>query len=185
MAESSKKIREIVGRYIYQVVFGFQDSLVSTLGAIIGIAEGSRDRFVVILSGLVIIFVESLSMGLGTYISSKSEREVKEGMYPRRRFFARTEQSAEALDARRGLVMFVSYVIGGFLPLLPFFFMPVMAAIFPSILFTIVALFLLGALKTKFTGKLWWKSGLEIAVLCFAAIVVGYAVGRMAGEYLK
>jgi len=70
------KFRQIVIRYIEQLVFGFQDALVSTLGAITGIAGGSHDNFVVVLAGMVIIFVESLSMGVGAFLSSKSENEV-------------------------------------------------------------------------------------------------------------
>ncbi len=59
-----------------EAVFGLEDGIVSTLGALVGIAIGTQDRFVVVLSGLVIIAVESLSMAAGSYLSSKSEREV-------------------------------------------------------------------------------------------------------------
>ncbi len=61
---------------IREAVFGLEDGIVSTLGALVGIAIGTQDRFVVILSGVVIIAVESLSMAAGSYLSSKSEREV-------------------------------------------------------------------------------------------------------------
>jgi len=61
---------------IREVVFGLEDGMVSTLGAITGIAVGSADRFTVILAGMVIISVESISMGIGSYISNLSEKEV-------------------------------------------------------------------------------------------------------------
>lgn len=61
---------------IREIVFGMEDGMVSTLGAITGIAVGSQDRFSVILAGMVIIAVESISMGIGSYISSSSERDV-------------------------------------------------------------------------------------------------------------
>jgi VIT1/CCC1 family predicted Fe2+/Mn2+ transporter len=57
------------------VVFGLEDGMVSTLGAITGIAIGSQSRFSVMLAGLVIIAVESISMGIGSYVSNKSERD--------------------------------------------------------------------------------------------------------------
>ena len=57
------------------VVFGLEDGMVSTLGVITGIAIGSGSRFAVLLAGFVVIFVESLSMSAGTFLSSKSERE--------------------------------------------------------------------------------------------------------------
>ena len=61
---------------IKEVVFGMEDGMVSTLGAITGIAVGSGEHFVVILSGCVIIAVESISMGVGSYISNKSQKDI-------------------------------------------------------------------------------------------------------------
>lgn len=63
---------------IREVIFGMEDGLVSTMGAVTGIAAASNNHFVVILSGLVIIAVESVSMGVGSYLSSKSEKEIDE-----------------------------------------------------------------------------------------------------------
>ena len=62
---------------IREIVFGLEDGMVSTLGSITGIAIGSRDHYTVMLAGLVIISVESISMGIGSYLSNRSEEEVK------------------------------------------------------------------------------------------------------------
>lgn len=59
-------------------VFGTQDGLISTLGALTGIAEGTRSGEAVVVAGFVIIVVESLSMAAGSYLSSKSQREYLE-----------------------------------------------------------------------------------------------------------
>ena len=59
-------------------VFGTQDGLISTLGALTGIAEGTRSGEAVIVAGFVIIVVESLSMAAGAYLSSKSQRQYLE-----------------------------------------------------------------------------------------------------------
>lgn len=63
---------------IREVVFGMEDGMVSTLGAISGIAVGSQDRYIVLLSGVVIIMVESISMGVGSYLSNRTSKEVDE-----------------------------------------------------------------------------------------------------------
>ena len=60
------------------IVFGLEDGSVSTLGAVTGIAIGTQNAAVVLLSGLVIIAVEALSMGAGTYLSSKATRKAYE-----------------------------------------------------------------------------------------------------------
>jgi len=71
-------LRKELQASIREIVFGMEDSLVSTLGAITGIAAGTGSTFVVILSGIVLIFVEALSMTAGSYLSSKSAHEVFE-----------------------------------------------------------------------------------------------------------
>jgi predicted membrane protein (TIGR00267 family) len=61
-----------------ELVFGLEDSLVSTTGAVAGIAAGTADAKIVILSGVVLVVVEALSMTAGSYLSNKSHREMLE-----------------------------------------------------------------------------------------------------------
>ena len=61
-----------------EVVFGSEDGMVSTLGALTGIAVGTSNHFTVVLAGFVIILVESISMAVGAYLSEKSEKEVEQ-----------------------------------------------------------------------------------------------------------
>ncbi len=61
-----------------EVVFGVEDGMVSTLGSITGIAIGSNNHATVILAGVVIISVESISMGIGSYLSNRSQEEIEE-----------------------------------------------------------------------------------------------------------
>jgi len=61
-----------------EAVFGTQDGLISTVGALTGIAAGTQAREPVVIAGFVIIVVESLSMAAGSYLSSKSQREYLE-----------------------------------------------------------------------------------------------------------
>ena len=61
-----------------EAVFGTQDGLISTLGALTGIAAGTQNAEAVVVAGFVIIVVESLSMAAGSYLSSKSQREYLE-----------------------------------------------------------------------------------------------------------
>lgn len=63
---------------IRELVFGLEDGLVSTMGAVAGVAAGTGDARVVVLSGLVLIAVEALSMAAGSYLSNKSHRQLLE-----------------------------------------------------------------------------------------------------------
>ena len=59
-------------------VFGTQDGLISTVGALTGIAAGTHSGEAVVIAGFVIVTVESLSMAAGSYLSSKSQRQYLE-----------------------------------------------------------------------------------------------------------
>jgi len=61
--------------YLRDIVFGTEDGLVSTLGALTGIAIGSRNTEIVLLAGVVVICVESISMAVGSFLSSRSRME--------------------------------------------------------------------------------------------------------------
>ncbi len=66
------KLRENVR----DVVFGLEDSLVSTLGTITGVAVGTHNPFYVVLTGVVLVCVEAVSMAAGSYLSSKSAKDL-------------------------------------------------------------------------------------------------------------
>ena len=61
-----------------EIIFGMEDGMVSTLGSITGIAIGSNNHATVILAGVVIISVESISMGIGSYLSNSSQEEMEQ-----------------------------------------------------------------------------------------------------------
>lgn len=61
---------------VRDVVFGLEDSLVSTLGTITGVAVGTHNTFYVVLTGVVLVFVEAISMTAGSYLSSKSAKDL-------------------------------------------------------------------------------------------------------------
>lgn len=66
------KLRENVR----DVVFGLEDSLVSTLGTVTGVAVASNSPFYVVLTGVILVCVEAISMAAGSYLSSKSAKEL-------------------------------------------------------------------------------------------------------------
>jgi len=76
--QETDRLLRTVSRSIRDVIFGLEDGIVSTLGAVTGIAGATLDNRFVILAGLVLIAVEALSMAAGTYLAAKSEREVQE-----------------------------------------------------------------------------------------------------------
>lgn len=72
----------------------------------------------------------------------------------------------------------LSFLAGGFVPLIPLFFVDIMAhAVRISLIFTGVVLFILGALKTSLTRRKWYKSGFESLLIGMGAAAIGYFIG--------
>jgi len=69
-------VRKKVGGSIREIVFGMEDSLVSMLGAVTGVAASTHSTTLVLLTGSVLVVVEALSMSAGSYLSSKSAKEL-------------------------------------------------------------------------------------------------------------
>jgi vacuolar iron transporter family protein len=67
---------------------------------------------------------------------------------------------------------------GGLVPLLPFLTsIPHQTASNASIVSSAAALFIVGALRTRITGRRWWHSGLEMLFVGALAGSVAYAAG--------
>lgn len=63
------------GGKLRQAVFGFNDGLVSTFAVVAGVAGAMLGSRVIILAGLANLVAGAFSMGLGSYLSLKSEKE--------------------------------------------------------------------------------------------------------------
>ncbi len=61
---------------VRDVVFGLEDSLVSTLGTVTGVAIASHSSFYVVLTGTILVCVEAVSMAAGSYLSSQSAKDL-------------------------------------------------------------------------------------------------------------
>lgn len=199
--------------------------MISTLGALTGIAIGSQNQGIVYLAGAVVICVESISMAVGTFLASRSrmesikvkiERELHEirtdpagerreleqwykemGFPPEERdivikrimsneevlleemMFREFGIGSEAYEspAKNSVVMFFSYIIGGFVPFAAYFIWNLSTALPVSFGITLAALFGLGALSSYYSPRPWWRLGLSFLLFGGVAAAIGYAVG--------
>ena len=163
-----------------EIVFGLEDSLVSTMGAITGIAVGTGSQYIVILSGFVILAAEATSMAAGSYLSTKHAREAEVLFHQRRGLEAHEEASH---PIRAAIVMGVFYLLGGVIPLVPYFLLPVEQAILPAVCVTAITLFLVGVWAASFTNTSKIKSGIEMMLVSLAAALIGYVIGRLVATY--
>lgn len=155
---------------IRNFTFGVEDSLVSTVGLLAGIAFAGVEPKTIVLTGVVLIFVEAFSMGVGSLLSEQSVEQ-----YEQKR---EVSLSKPALAAA---IMFVSYVIAGLIPLAPYILKFGINAVWWSIGLTLLSLFLLGILNAHLFRVKAWRDGLLTLVMGGLAVAVGIAVGQIAG----
>lgn len=65
-----------VGDLLKEAVFGYNDGIVSTFAVIAGLTGGDISSRTVLLAALATLVAGGFSMGLGTYLGSKSEKEL-------------------------------------------------------------------------------------------------------------
>ena len=71
----------------------------------------------------------------------------------------------------------VSTAIGGFIPIIPFFFTVGMPAVVASFVISTAAHFIVGASKSLVTTRSWWASGAEMTVVGVIEAAITYGLG--------
>lgn len=162
--------RSVNASYIRNFIFGVEDSLVSTVGLLSGVAIAGMERREILLTGIVLIFVEAFSMAMGSFIAEHSAED-----YLRQREVPIRSALAD------GAIMFVSYFISGFVPLSPYILLDTGQALNVSILFSIVALFVVGFIGARLAKTSLVRGGVRMMVVGGIAIAVGVLVGKIVG----
>lgn len=165
---SQKSAKQATAVFARNFIFGVEDSLVSTVGLLAGVAVADVGRQTILLTGAVLIAVEALSMGVGSLLSESFTEEYVEAKHQRDRH-----------SMMGAVIMFFSYVVAGFIPLLPYILLTPEIAFFTSIGVSCLSLFLLGFLGARYFGARGFSSGLRMLLLGGGAIGVGILVGRL------
>ncbi|VVB58048.1 VIT family protein [Candidatus Anstonella stagnisolia] len=189
-------------RHLQDVILGGQDGLVNVLGLSLGVVGATADPSLVIVSGAAAMFAESISMGAVAYTSTKaalacekkraleadltrsdiekilskiSPLPSKKLALVRSKLLSHEEEASAPFS--KALKVCVSTMIGSFIPLFPYFLLPVWQAAIASILLSMLVLFFTGALKAKWTIGDWKSSGFEMLAVGTLAAIAGYIIG--------
>jgi vacuolar iron transporter family protein len=78
-------------------------------------------------------------------------------------------------------VVGLSAIFGSFIPIVPFFFMPIKTALWTALIISTIVLFFVGAYKAKTTVGNPIKSGVEMSAIGMLAALIGYVIGAILG----
>lgn len=147
--------------YIRNLIFGTEDALVSTVGVLFGVASsGKYTPTQTILTGLIVIAVESISMGVGSFLTEESVHEIDKT----------THKDNSLIGAG---IMFLSYFLAGMATIAPYGLIQTGVAKYVSVGIALVLLFLLGLIPKRRA-----KDGARMVIIAGLAILVGFLIGR-------
>lgn len=157
--------------HVRNFVFGVEDSLVSTVGLLSGLAAGNVPRQQIILAGIILLLVEAFSMAVGSLLSEQSAEE-----------YLNHREVPIAPAVTDSIIMFASYFLAGLLTLAPYFAMESNRALPLSIALSLSALLLVGIVSAGSFGVNILKNGLRTLVIGGIALLIGVASGLVFGS---
>lgn len=163
------------GALLRDAVFAADDGIITTFAVVAGSMGAALSPTVVVILGFANLFADGFSMATGIYLGVKSELEFeKEG---------EKGINSHGAPVKHGFVTFISFVIAGFFPLIPYL-LGSKVSFTASTLIVGLSLFLVGAVKGIFTKKSWIKSGLEVFLIGGVAASLAYLAGYLVDMYV-
>jgi VIT1/CCC1 family predicted Fe2+/Mn2+ transporter len=153
--------------YLRSGLFGLQDGLVSTTGVVVGISTGVEQKAIIILAAFVAVTVEASSMAAGQYSSEKAVHQMD-----------KTGKHTDSLIVG-AVIMFVSYLTAGMIPIIPALLFDQPYAKFLSIIFALIGLFIIGYIKGKIVQQKPLRSAIELFIIGGIATLIGLIVGQI------
>jgi len=148
-------------------MFGLQDGIVSTTGVVIGISTGISNKEIIVLAALVAVTVEASSMAAGQYSSEKAVHQMdKNGKHTDNLYIG-------------ALIMFVAYLMGGALPIVPTVIFDQPFAKIMAIASAFLGLFIVGYIKGRLVEHKPLRSAIELFIIGSIATIVGIIVGYL------
>lgn len=171
---NDKKIHEKAS-LIRDSVFAASDGIITTFAVVAGSVGASFSPNVVIVMGIANLLADGLSMASGTYMGVKSESDFEEA--------EGDKHLTGSSPLKQGAITFVSFVISGTLPILPYL-LNFNNPFYLSVLIVFLSMFTIGSIRGKLTQKNILKSGIETMFIGGMAAVVAYGAGFMIDKFV-
>ncbi len=166
---------KILKRYLAEIIYGGNDGIITTFAVVSGFSGATimnnntlkLSIGVVLLFGFANLFSDALSMGIGNYLSKRAQSDVSE------------DNALKSVAIKTSAVTFISFIIFGVLPLLPYIMgiEEAKLAFALSIFTTFIALLLLGLFKGLVIKKKILASIIETILIGGLAAFVAFLVG--------
>lgn len=166
--------------YLPELVYGGIDGAVTTFAVVAGSTGASLSATIVLILGFTNLFADGFSMAVSNYLALQSQTEI----HKHHRDYQQIKRLSKH-PIKAATVTFSSFFIIGLIPLFSF----VLAALIPpfaryqiqlAVVFTIIALAIVGAIKGEIVQKHWLYSSLQTVLIGGLAAVIAFSVGYFA-----
>lgn len=170
------KIKQHFEDYLSEFVYGGIDGAVTTFAVVAGATGARFDTKVILVLGFANLIADGFSMGVGSYLSTKSEQEL---------MVKRNESiKDEPSPIINGSTTYVSFILVGLVPLLAYtadylFTLNLSNLFMVASGLTALAFALIGYLKSRVSKSNVTKSILETMVLGVLAAGFAYVLGDL------
>jgi len=163
-------LRGLAEHYMKDLVYGANDGIITTFAVVAGVAGAQLEPRIVLILGFANLLADGFSMGASNFLSIGSDEAVRR---------AAGRRVKEPFPARHSLATFGAFVIAGVVPLASYVLTLGANRFLMAVIFTLGALFVVGAARSLVTLVPWWRSGLEMLSVGSAAAAVAYGVGAL------
>jgi VIT1/CCC1 family predicted Fe2+/Mn2+ transporter len=172
--------------FLKAAVFGANDGIVTTFAVVAGVAGAGLEARIVLILGIANLIADGFSMGVGDYLGEKAEADLEANRVSP----SGAVSSAKSRIWMTGLITFVSFMLAGSFPLLPYLAqaggmdLAVRHQLFASVIATGIALFLVGSIRTVISGGHWVKNGFMTLGIGAAAAIAAYLAGAALEQFI-
>lgn len=178
--------------YLGEFVYGAIDGTVTTFAVVAGAAGAGLSSAVIVILGFANLIADGFSMGASSYLSKKSERDVKIKQHNEAGKSLPRDHAFYNSPLKEGLITFASFIVVGFIP----FMLYVGDAVFKlntdggrlflwSSIMTGLTFLAIGLLKAHVAKTKPWRAAGETFALGAVAAVLAYVLGDMLANALK
>lgn len=155
--------------FIKSFIYGGTDGIITIFNIISGIHGANLDKLYVIILGFGTLVADAVSMGVSSYISSKSDK------------------SKNNFPFKNGIITFISFILFGLVPLLSFMFITnnKISNYHVSLVISLLSMTILGIIQALITKTNIFKTALTTSSIGMFGALLSYNIAKYISKYIK
>jgi vacuolar iron transporter family protein len=165
--------------YLRSLVYGGTDGIITMFNIISGVEGAKMKYYIIFILGIGTLLADAVSMGFSDFLSINANQKQKNLSK------SKNKKNNKINPVKHGLLTFTSFIIFGLIPLSSYLLYNTFSKnnnYLKTYISTLLALFILGSIQSKFTNEKWYKSGTYVAFYGIIASIISYSVGNIMSQ---